>query len=378
MGTTGTASRATQRARLAELVAGEGLRAAVISSYQALSYFARTHIMTQVSLPDRLEFLVVFDDGRSTLLVCDLEASMVRSQSDVEDVREYVEFAEVPARALADLLKREGITSGRIGIEARRLHAEAFSELSAALPDVEAVPIDDAVERLQSIKEPDEVEQLRYGAQATLDAVTRSAAGAGPGTSELAFCADVLQQMMVAGGVPSFIVFGAGERALQAHAEALDQPLRAGDIWRIDVGARFFDVINSDLARTGVVGEPSSRQEEILLALRATQDAGFAVIEPGRPAGDVFRAVRDEFGRQGLPFFMPHIGHGLGIGLHEFPILEPGNGAPLEPGMVLNVEPMVRVDDHGECYHTEDLALVTEDGFRLLTQPQDALIRMDG
>ena len=42
--------------------------------------------------------------------------------------------------------------------------------------------------------------------------------------------------------------------------------------------------------------------------------------------------------------------------------------------MVLNVEPMVKLDAEGECYHTEDLALVTEDGFELLTQPQEELI----
>jgi len=376
MSLTALAPRGAQRARLAELAAEQDLRAVVICSYQGVSYFARTHIITQVSVPDRLEFLIVFADGRSTLLVCNLETSMVRSQTDVDDVREYVEFVDVPARALVDLLRAEGVTSGRVGIEARRLHAEAYDELRGSLGDVELVPLDDAVERLQSVKTALEVEQLGYGAQATLDAVVWSAERAVAGTSELAYCADVLSRMMVAGGVPSFIVFGSGERALQAHAEAVDQPFREGDIWRIDVGARFFDTINSDLARTGVVGEPSARQEEVLAALRATQDAGFAAIEPGRPARDVFVAVKDEFARQGLPFFMPHIGHGLGVGLHEFPMLEPANDAPLEVGMVLNVEPMVRIDDHGECYHTEDLVVVTEDGYRLLTEPQSALIRI--
>jgi Xaa-Pro aminopeptidase len=125
-----------------------------------------------------------------------------------------------------------------------------------------------------------------------------------------------------------------------------------------------------------VVGEPTSEQEEIMVKLRATQDAGFAAIEPGRPASEVFEAVRAEFARQGLPFFMPHIGHGLGIGLHEFPMLEPQNHTPLEVGMVLNVEPMVVFRDQAECYHTEDLALVTPDGRELLTKPQDALIRI--
>jgi Xaa-Pro aminopeptidase len=174
------------------------------------------------------------------------------------------------------------------------------------------------------------------------------------------------------------MVFGTGARALQAHAEAIDRALPEGDIWRIDFGGRFFDVIYSDLARTGIVGEPTEEQEDILRRLRATQDAGFNAMEPGRPASEIFEAVKAEFARQELPFFMPHIGHGLGIGLHEFPMLEPQNHAPLEAGMVLNVEPMVQFPDRNECYHTEDLAVVTPEGPRMLTKPQESLIRIGG
>ena len=42
--------------------------------------------------------------------------------------------------------------------------------------------------------------------------------------------------------------------------------------------------------------------------------------------------------------------------------------------MVINVEPMVKLENEGECYHTEDLALVTETGYELLTTPQKELI----
>jgi Xaa-Pro aminopeptidase len=99
-------------------------------------------------------------------------------------------------------------------------------------------------------------------------------------------------------------------------------------------------------------------------------------MEPGRRARDVFTAVKDEFKRQGLPFSMPHVGHGLGIGLHEYPMLEPGNDAVLEEGMVLNVEPLAFIEARQEAYHTEDLAEVTASGVRLLTPPADRLLRI--
>lgn len=365
-----------QRSRLDAIMAKHELEGVVLCSYQGVSYFGGTHIMTQVSLPDRLEFLVQPRGRPATMLVCNIETSMVQSQTDIDDIREYVEFVEEPADALASLLRDLGFESARVGVELRRLPVAAADDVRRELPGVELVGVDDDVEVAQSIKTRDEIKTLERGAEATLQAVLAAAVDATTQTTEVAFCGNVYAQLAAAGGVPTFLVFASGERTLQAHAEAIDAPFEPGAIWRIDVGARFDNVINSDVARTGVVGDPTAEQEALLRALRATQDAGYAVIEPGRPAREVFEAVKAEFGRQGLDFWMPHVGHGLGIGLHEAPLLEPANDTPLEVGMVLNVEPMARIHDRNECYHVEDLAEVTEDGFRLLTQPQDALIRI--
>jgi Xaa-Pro aminopeptidase len=371
-------NREEQRSRLAGVIDKHDLRAVVASSYQAVSYLAGTYIMTQVSLPDRLEFCVVFDDGSASMLVCNLETSMVRAQTDIADVHEYTEFIDDPAEALGGFLVSRGITSGNVGIEARRLHADGYQRLQAALPGVTLVAVDEEIEELQSVKTEIEIRALRRAAQTTLHALLGAVAEAKAGDNERTFCADITARLQRQGGVFGFMVFGTGARALGAHVEAIDKPLADGELWRIDLGARFGGAINSDLARTGIIGDASARQEEILASLRATQDAGFAAIEPGRPASDVFHAVKAAFEREKLPFFMPHIGHGLGIGLHEFPLLQPTNEARLEVGMVLNIEPMVVFPNEGECYHTEDLVLVTEDGCELLTEPQKHLLQIEG
>jgi Xaa-Pro aminopeptidase len=370
--------RTEQRSRLSALRERLDLDVIALTSYQGVSYFAGTTIITQNSLPDRLEFFFQFADASPALLLCNIETGMAREQTDITDISEYTEFVDVPAVAAAKLLQERGIGTGRIGIEAKRLPTEAHRDLRDKLPRAEFVPIDDELERLQSVKTESEIDMLRFAAEKTLEAVLGAAATAKPGDGELSVCAEMTTRMMAAGGIYNFMVFGTGRRAMGAHVEATNRPLQEGEIWRVDLGARFFDSINSDLARVGVVGAPTSRQEEVTTALRAIQQAGYDAMEPGRPAREVFNAVKTEFERQRLPFFMPHVGHGLGIGLHEAPILEPANETPLQAGMVLNVEPMVILSDEGECYHMEDLALVTDDGYELLTPPQEALIRIGG
>nr|WP_283806982.1 M24 family metallopeptidase [Bradyrhizobium elkanii] len=68
-----------------------------------------------------------------------------------------------------------------------------------------------------------------------------------------------------------------------------------------------------------------------------------------------------------LNFTMPHIGHSLGVELHETPMIRPGEKRKLEEGMVINIEPLI-TDSAGETYHLEDLFVVTGSGPRLLTQ----------
>jgi len=370
------ADTAPKLARLQAIMDRQGLDAIVVSSYQNVSYFAGTYLMSQVAIPDRHAYLVVPRGKAPTLVVCGIETRQVLTQTDIKDVRDYVEFAENPTDVMSQVLVERGLTSGSIGVDARRLPMASGDLLREQLRGIELVPIDDDIELAQSVKDRTEIEILESAAQATLEAVQETAAELRAGSTERDFSTSVFLKLMQKGGAPLFLVFACAERTMQAHPESKDRPLKPGELWRIDFGARFHEVINSDLARTGVTGEPSDEQKATLKALRATQDAGFKAIEPGRPAKEVFEAVKSEFKRQGLPFSMPHIGHGMGIAVHEFPVLQPRCDIPLEVGMVLNIEPMVVLEDRKEAYHTEDLAEVTASGARLLTKPQDELLRV--
>ena len=99
-----------QRTKLREVMRRHGLQVVVLSSYQAVSYCAGTNILTQVTLPDRLAFLACFADGEDVLVVCSIEATMVRGQTDIADIVEYTEFTDDPTAVLIGVLKDRGLT----------------------------------------------------------------------------------------------------------------------------------------------------------------------------------------------------------------------------------------------------------------------------
>ena len=79
--------------------------------------------------------------------------------------------------------------------------------------------------------------------------------------------------------------------------------------------------------------------------------------------GDIYTNIMNSYPRFGMPVPPIHtllIGHGLGIEVHEPPIIEPSTETKLASGMVLNIEPDVR--PNGFCMAHEDTYLVTEEG----------------
>lgn len=365
---------ASRLARLQELMDEHDLSGVILSSLQNVAYFSGTYLITQTLVPDRLAFVVVRRGGDPALLVCDIEESLVRLESPIEDVRIYVEFEREPVDVLAELLREFGLGDARIAIDRRRLPGESLLALQRALPRSTLVALDDAIEGLQMQKDEREIALLSEAARATQRAVETAVAESQLGVTEQHLAGRIFAGLAEAGGAPLFLVLGSGERSMIAHPDPLDSPMAEGAIFRVDTGARFREGLLSDLARTGVVGEPSDVQQETLRALRRTQTAAFELMEPGRPVRDLYEACKRAFADNDLPFGMPHIGHGLGIALHESPRIHPGAETPLEPGMILNIEPLVIFAERQEAYHVEDLVLITADGHEVLTTPQETLL----
>jgi len=154
MSTTAERSRTAPKiARLQEIMERKQLDAVVVSSYQNVSYFGGTYLMSQITIPYRLAFLVVPRREAPTLVVCGIETRQVLSQTDIKDVRDYVEFADNPSEVLARILVERGLTAASIGIDSRRLSLASSEVLKDNLGSVELVPIDDDIELAQAVKD---------------------------------------------------------------------------------------------------------------------------------------------------------------------------------------------------------------------------------
>lgn len=145
-----------------------------------------------------------------------------------------------------------------------------------------------------------------------------------------------------------------------------------GDLVWVDAG-HGYEGYASDYGRTWIVGrEPNGAERSCFSRWIEIMDACYAAIRPGATLGDVGRAAVAANGgtRPWLPHF--YLAHGVGLESAEMPMIgsdlgaEFDDGFPLEPGMILVLEPIVW-DDGVASYRAEEIVVVTDDGHRVLT-----------
>jgi Xaa-Pro aminopeptidase len=302
-------------------------------------------------------------------IYCTIEEGHAKGESWLREFRGYTEFAEQPIAVLADVLRERGVDSGRIGIEKRFLVTKNYEELQQALPAAEIVDADPIFDRMRAIKTPEEIAWLGQTALWTDEAIGNAWAQARTGESERE-----IGDRMIAGtrdrGASGVVhlVLSTGPNAHKAHGEPGDMRLEPGGVLRTDFGVLWGSYI-SDLARTAFVHPARPQQIDTYKALEEAHQTVIAAMVPGARASDIYALCRDACQQRGLTFTMPHVGHSIGLGVHEQPMLHPYDNTRLEPGMMLMLEPLVIADDG--LYAVEDLIEVTEQGPRIWSRSRD-------
>ena len=93
-----------------------------------------------------------------------------------------------------------------------------------------------------------------------------------------------------------------------------------------------------------------------------TNEALREVIAPGTKCSDLYRRGVGMMKRQGLRLLNQFLGHSTAREhVHTYPCLMESYDTVLEPGMVVIVEPVVRVTGIGSI-NIEGMVVVTEDG----------------
>ncbi|MFN0168730.1 MAG: aminopeptidase P N-terminal domain-containing protein [Bryobacteraceae bacterium] len=235
-----------------------------------------------------------------------------------------------------------------------------------------------ALARLRMKKSPEEVARIRHATDVTIRAHRAAWKRLRAGLFEYQLAATLTAQYLEAGCERTAFmpIIGSGSNGVLLHHSRARRRIDQGELVVIDSGAECGGYA-SDVARTVPVGGRfSKRQREIYDVVLGAHRAVLAALKPGATLGrtsanSLYRIALDYIDshgsdREGRPlgrYFAHGIGHHVGLDVHD----AEDPAAPLEPGMVITVEPGVYLPDEKLGVRIEDVVLVTQRGAEVMS-----------
>jgi len=272
--------------------------------------------------------------------------------------------------------KTEGVASllldlklGEIGFESASLPFSFYQFLSERLTSkAKLIPLENEMRNVRALKDKQELAVLRTSIEIASDAFLHILELLNEGVVEREIALEMEWFMKQKGAeVLGFdIIIASGKRSALPHGKASDKRIGKGDFIVIDFGSGF-QGYHSDQTRTVVCGSPSSEQQQIYRTVKEAHDKAVEKVRPGIPICEVDAAARDHIRNQGYGEYFGHgTGHGIGLAVHEDPVINSENKGPVQEGMVFTIEPGIYVPDWGGV-RIEDMVLVTPQGAEVLT-----------
>ena len=321
-----------------------------------------------------VRYLTGFSGSHATVVIGADEVHLVtdgryREQAD----NESPDVAAVIDRDVVRALR--GLCSGREIALDDRTPVGLAQQLNEAGLAVRAVA--DPVAPLRMVKDAQEIDALSRAGGITARALEQVADTIAVGDSE----ADVARRLEAAlakwgaedRAFPTIVA--SGENSALPHHRAGDRPLAKGDLLVIDCGAKV-DGYHADMTRTFVVGAPPNEwQHEIHSLVLRAQEAARDAVAPEAVAGDIDAAARETITHAGFGEAFAHgTGHGVGLEIHEQPMLSVRSSAVLPEHAVVTVEPGIYLPGRGGV-RIEDTVVVAH-ALQVLTDVKRGLTRV--
>lgn len=237
----------------------------------------------------------------------------------------------------------------RLAFEAHVMTVERHAALTTMDQAPELVPLGRVVERLRMVKDEGEIDLLARACAITCEAFDSVLGTIRLGQTERQL-AIALERAMVdlgADGVAFDTIVASGPNGAIPHHSPADREFELGDLLTIDCGAQY-QGYHADMTRTVAVGEPADWQREIYDLVANAQRAGVAAAVPGADVQHVDASARDIIEAAGHGGHFQHgLGHGVGLEVHEAPIMGYGRTGRLADRVSVTVEPGVYLPGMG-------------------------------
>lgn len=254
---------------------------------------------------------------------------------------------------------------------------DALALVRSAMRDAVVKDAAPTIYAMRQIKSPGELALLQKAVDLSVDGQFAAMHDMRPGLYEYQIAAH-MKEVHELGGCEREAyapIVGTGLNSTILHYSALTDQIMDGDVVVIDVAGEYGGYA-ADITRTlPANGKFTPRQREIYEIVLGAQNAAISAVKPGAKivGKDSLMQIsmdyinthgKDKDGNPLGKYYIHGVSHHLGLDVHD-----PGDRSrPLEPGMVITVEPGIYIPEEKIGVRIEDDVLVTADGYKILTE----------
>jgi len=249
------------------------------------------------------------------------------------------------------------------------LPIEGWRALAKAVGGEEKLePANSLILKLRSVKDEQEIHLIRDACKLASVGMQVASEVIRPGVKEKEVAAEVEYAMRKEGsdGTSFDTIVASGTHSAFPHGSCSSRTVREGELVVVDLGSTC-SFYRSDMTRTFTAGKPDEKQRKIYETVKQAHQKALETIKPNASAAEVDAAARRIIEAAGFgDFFVHSVGHGVGLEIHEAPVLSPDSKDTLAAGNVVTDEPGIYLLGYGGV-RIEDTVLITQSGAEKLT-----------
>lgn len=287
-----------------------------------------------------------------------------QSRLEVKGFKIVIENTE-RSKEIKALCERYGVVN--LGFEDNHLTYSFFKKLQNQ--KLRVTPAGAAVESLRIIKSEQEIVLIRTAVKRAEEAFKKLQPHIRIGITEssLALKFEALIKAEGCKKLPFDVILASGPNSALPHAKPSARKLKQGDLVVFDWGGECEGYF-SDMTRTVLMHHKNmSKQRELYYNVHTAQLKALKAVRSNIKSAVVDAAARDYINELGFEEEFGHgTGHGVGMAVHEKPVVSWRNSQVLQENMVFTVEPGIYLPGFGGV-RIEDMVKVTKDGADVLT-----------
>ena len=267
---------------------------------------------------------------------------------------------------LTDSRYIEDVHCENVGFEENYVTYAKYKEYMHRFKINNFVETENMIEKQRMIKDEEEIESIQKACKVTDDCFEYILGYIKPGMTEKQIAREIDDYYYKNAEGTSFdTIVASGENSSKPHAVPTDRKIQEKDIITIDMGCKI-DGYCSDMTRTFFVGEIPEEMKKVYDLVLKNQVQTLNDMREGYSTKMLAKMVDNDF-RLNNYDLIHALGHGVGLDIHESPIISTRSENILKENMVVTDEPGIYIAGQFGI-RIEDTVLITKGGCEALTK----------